>query len=258
MPDGFQQASACADSGAVRADRSTGDTRMNRVQWMLAAALTWLSSAGPAFAGAQDFILVNKTGVEIHALFISPADKDDWGDDVLGQDTLPNGEEMEVNFSPKEKAAFWDIRVEDEDGGSIEWEKLCLTEIVKVALHFNKKTKEATAKVEKAESAPAPAAQGARLDFTLVNRTGVEIHALYISPAAKDDWGEDVLGEDTLPNGRELKIKFDRKAKAAVWDIRIEDEDGGSIEWEKLKLVEIAKVTLVFNKKSGEATAKIE
>jgi hypothetical protein len=86
--------------------------------------------------GKQDFTLHNKTGVEIHNLHVSPHDQDDWGEDILGRDTLPDDESVEITFSPKEKAAMWDLRVADSKGNSIEWENLNLMEISEVTLHY--------------------------------------------------------------------------------------------------------------------------
>ncbi len=106
-----------------------------------------------------------------------------------------------------------------------------------------------------AARAGAAATQGAQ-DFTLVNATGVEIHALYISPHETDDWEEDVLGRDTLPSGESVEIKFSREEKAAMWDLRVEDKDGNAIVWENLNLLEISKVTLYY--KDGKATAEVE
>jgi hypothetical protein len=100
-----------------------------------------------AFAqGKQDFTLHNETGVEINALYVSPHSKDDWEEDILGRDTLPSGESVEITFSPKEKAALWDLRVEDKGGNSIEWESLNLLEISEVTLHY--KDGHATAEVK--------------------------------------------------------------------------------------------------------------
>lgn len=93
-------------------------------------------------------------------------------------------------------------------------------------------------------------------DFTLVNKTGVEIYALHVSPHASDDWEEDVLGRDTLPDGGTVDIKFNRDEKAALWDLRIEDKDGNHIEWENLDLLKISKVTLHY--KDGKGTAEVE
>lgn len=98
-------------------------------------------------------------------------------------------------------------------------------------------------------------AQG-RQDFVLINKTGVEIYALYVTPHSSDDWGEDILGVDTLLNNEDAEITFSRKEKAKYWDLRVEDEDGNFIEWEKLNLLEISEVTLYY--KNGKATAVVK
>lgn len=87
--------------------------------------------------GEQDFVLINKTGVEIYALYITPHSAGDWGEDVLGVDTLPPGESVVIRFSPRERATYWDLRVEDEDGNYIEWDKFNLKRISKIALYYN-------------------------------------------------------------------------------------------------------------------------
>ncbi|MBD0371974.1 MAG: hypothetical protein ICV60_14125 [Pyrinomonadaceae bacterium] len=98
--------------------------------------------------------------------------------------------------------------------------------------------------------------EGGKQDFTLVNQTGVEIDKLYISPHDSNDWQEDILGQDTLPSGQSVDIKFHRNEKAAMWDLRIEDKQGNAIEWENLNLLEINKVTLFY--KDGKGTAQTE
>jgi hypothetical protein len=96
--------------------------------------------------GKQDFTLVNQTGVEIDKLFISPHDSNDWQDDILGQDTLASGQSVDIKFHRNEKAAKWDLRIEDSKGNAIEWENLNLPEINKVTLFY--KDGKGTAQVE--------------------------------------------------------------------------------------------------------------
>ena len=104
------------------------------------------SNSSAAEAGAQDFTLVNETGVEIDKVYISPHDGDDWEEDILGKDTLPTGQSVDIKFNRDETAAQWDLRVEDKEGNAIEWENLNLLKISKVTLHY--KDKKATAEVE--------------------------------------------------------------------------------------------------------------
>ena len=111
-------------------------------------AVGLMFSAQTGYCGDQDFSVVNKTGVEINALYVSPGDKSDWGEDILGQDTLADGGTCNITFSPKEKSELWDLRIEDGDGNSIEWTGLNLMEISKVTLHYNAEKGEATADIK--------------------------------------------------------------------------------------------------------------
>ncbi len=93
-------------------------------------------------------------------------------------------------------------------------------------------------------------------DFELVNKTGVEINALYVTPHNAKDWGEDILGVDTLAAGDSVEIHFSRSETAKYWDLRVEDEDGAYIEWDSLNLLKISTVELYY--KNGKATAIVK
>ena len=95
-------------------------------------------------------------------------------------------------------------------------------------------------------------------DFTLDNKTGVIINSLYVTPSATSNWGEDILGAETLSNNHSTNIDFSPGSKAKLWDLRIEDIEGNSITWNKLNLLEISKVTLFYNQNTRQATAKEE
>ena len=105
-----------------------------------------LFSAPVARAGDQDFTLVNKTGVTIHKIMVSPHDDNHWGEDVMGKDVLGDGESVEIKFSRTEEAEDWDLRIEDKEGHSIVWGKLRLTKISKLTIHFEEG--KATAELE--------------------------------------------------------------------------------------------------------------
>jgi hypothetical protein len=104
------------------------------------------NSASNEKGAAQDFTLVNQTGVEIHRVYISPHDSNDWEEDILGRDTLANGDSVDIKFNRGEKAANWDLRVEDSQGHAIEWENLNLLKISKLTLYY--KDGKATAQAE--------------------------------------------------------------------------------------------------------------
>ena len=119
---------------------------MKRSLVICLSALVILATRATTCAGDQDFVLVNETGVEIHNLHVSPSDKEEWGDDILGKDTLGDGQTADISFNAKEEAAKWDLRVADKDGNSIEWNDLNLLNISKVTLHYD--NGKATAEVE--------------------------------------------------------------------------------------------------------------
>jgi hypothetical protein len=114
-----------------------GSSLLRRAAALVAVLALSTIFAGAAFAqGKQDFTVVNQTGVEIHELYVSPHSADDWEEDILGRDTLPSGESVDITFSPKERAKLWDLKIVDSKGNSIEWESLNLLEISKVTLHY--------------------------------------------------------------------------------------------------------------------------
>ena len=99
-------------------------------------------------------------------------------------------------------------------------------------------------------------AQQSKLDFTLLNRTGLIITELYVSPDEADDWEEDVLGRDVLKHAESLDITFARTEKSCDWDLKIKDEDGDEIEWDSLDLCAASHITLLYQ--NNKATAIIK
>jgi len=92
-------------------------------------------------------------------------------------------------------------------------------------------------------------------DFTLVNKTGYTIDEVYCAPSQSDDWEEDVLGVDTLPNGSKVEITFPPLYEKALlilgidlYDLRCVYDDGEVAEWFGLKLEEIMQITLTYSK----------
>ena len=99
-------------------------------------------------------------------------------------------------------------------------------------------------------------AQNAELDFKLINQTGSTIVSIYIAPHDSDQWGDDVMSEDVLANNASVDITFHPKAKAALWDLRIEDKAGSPVEWESLDLTKIEELTIKIVKGKPVATWK--
>jgi hypothetical protein len=103
---------------------------------LFAVAGMALLAASSANAGDQDFTLINKTGIEIHSLHVAPHSSDSWEEDILGKDTLANGESLEITFGKHDTAHHWDLKISDEKGNTLTWENLDLTKISELTLHF--------------------------------------------------------------------------------------------------------------------------
>ena len=59
---------------------------------------------------------------------------------------------------------------------------------------------------------------------TIVNDTGFDIYYLYVSPSSSGSWGEDVLGDSILDDGRRFSSSLAEEED--LYDIRAIDEDG--------------------------------
>jgi hypothetical protein len=113
-----------------------------------AAVAAALTVAVPAVAqdAKQDFKLVNKTGYELKALYVAPSKSDDWGDDILGQDVLSDGQAVNIHFSPRVKTCTWDLKVTytDDDSNAV-WQKIDLCSVEKITIHYNREKDETRA-----------------------------------------------------------------------------------------------------------------
>jgi hypothetical protein len=111
---------------------------VSKTKAIIALGVIAIFVTATAFArvGKQDFVLHNETGVEIHEVYVSPVTTDEWEEDVLGTDTLADGDSVKITFDDRDKHVHWDLKVVDGKGNSIEWHDLNLIEISEVTLHY--------------------------------------------------------------------------------------------------------------------------
>jgi hypothetical protein len=77
----------------------------------------------------------------------------------------------------------------------------------------------------------------------ITNNTGYDVYYIYISPSDSEDWGEEFLGDDVLLDGHSVNIRLDYPlSRAAVYDIRVEDEDGDTYVKRGEKLANNARI----------------
>lgn len=92
---------------------------LNEVKYLIAAAAVALS---PAAAMAEDlvFLFDNKSSIVVSELYASPADVEDWEEDILGQDVLASGESVRVTIADGREQCDYDLRIVAEDGQTLE------------------------------------------------------------------------------------------------------------------------------------------
>ena len=114
---------------------------------LAAAAFGALAITGTsAQAGEQDFALVNSTGYEISELYVAPSESSDWQEDVLGQDTLDDGQKAKISFSRDTDTCQWDLKViYSDDNSSAEWHSVDLCQLSVVTIKYNADSGETSA-----------------------------------------------------------------------------------------------------------------
>lgn len=104
---------------------------------------------------------------------------------------------------------------------------------------------------EKAAPAPAEeiaeAAGVAEVKFNLENATGYTLTHLYLSPAASDDWDNDILGEQTVPAGETAEVSIDDGVESCMYDLRADFDDGDAIDVRGVDVCKIEGTTVTIS-----------
>ena len=108
--------------------------KLKALKVLFLTALFAMAMSAVAFAGAQDFVLVNNTGYPIYVVNVSPASTNNWEEDILGSQVLPNGSSIQVNFGAG-NTQYWDINAVFEDGSSLAWYGIDLLSTYQVTLN---------------------------------------------------------------------------------------------------------------------------
>ena len=90
-----------------------------RKRWalLLAGTLVLLfATATSVAADERDFTLHNDSSLDIDYVYVSPSASNFWGDDILGEDVLPSGEQVDITFDDPRTTCVWDIKAVAHDG----------------------------------------------------------------------------------------------------------------------------------------------
>ena len=85
--------------------------------------------ASPALAENRSVTIVNNTGYTMTNFYGSNTGANTWQEDILGQDTLPSGSQVSVNFDDETGYCMFDFKAVFEDGDELVREKVNVCEI---------------------------------------------------------------------------------------------------------------------------------
>ena len=182
--------------------------------WVMTFAL--LLAMQPQIAQAFDgqINIRNNTGYDIYSAFVSPDGSNGWGEDVLGNGVLEDGEQFSVELNGYDSSVF-DVKLVDEDGDVYLFENVdvLFEDIVANIDHLEPGLN---------ESISTGSFEG-YIDVT--NDTGYDIYYLYVSHEDSSSWGEDVLGSEILPSGESFWVDLDNYP-SSIFNVRAQDLDG--------------------------------
>lgn len=99
----------------------------------------------------------------------------------------------------------------------------------------------------------------AKQDFKLINKTGYEISEVYVSASKENNWGDDIMSDDTLEDGQTLNVSFNNAGKTCLFDIKVVyEEDDSEAIWHDINLCKTEKVTIFYDRKKDETTANFD
>ena len=81
-----------------------------------------------------DFSVTNFTGTSLRGLYLSPIASRGWEENLLGEVELQDGDSINIQFSPGEKALTWEMRIEAVDGHYAELKEIKPGELSKMTL----------------------------------------------------------------------------------------------------------------------------
>lgn len=99
------------------------------------------------------------------------------------------------------------------------------------------------------------------LDFKLVNNTGKDFYAVYLTDTGTQDWGEDILPQDIVRDGAIVDITFEYVDDETLceWDLRLthDESEEDYIYINEIDLCEVSVLTLYIDE-DGDYAFKVE
>jgi hypothetical protein len=162
-------------------------------------------------------------------VYAVPADTENWGYDKLPFDVILPGDYVVLEVELDEEKPI-NFRFVDEDGD--------------LYLKYNVDISSRRKILILPEDHQLLSSEGL-IRFTLVNKTGSVIRALYISSETEDEWGDNLLDEFLLESG-EMILELQTSGRSSFYDIRLELA-GESIVKKRVFISDRARVLLTLH-----------
>lgn len=93
-------------------------------------------SAGNEGGITYSYDVVNNTGFTLVDVFVTPAETEHWGKDILPNDLFENGSTIKVTIPPDYgKTCLFDMKITDTQGGHITFTNIDICKIVKLQIN---------------------------------------------------------------------------------------------------------------------------
>jgi len=87
-------------------------------------------------SGALSYDVINNTGVTLVDVFVSPAETDHWGNDILPNNLFENGSTIKVTIPPDYgTTCMFDMKITDAAGGHITFTNIDICKLIKLKIN---------------------------------------------------------------------------------------------------------------------------
>lgn len=145
----------------------------------------------------------NNSSTDVCYLYVSLSTDSEWGQDQLGNDTVPSNTVYTLSDIP---AGTYDLRADDCSNNTLAQEYGVEFASGPYTWTFSDTT---------------------GVSLHIINNSSLELCYLYVSSSDSTDWGPDQLGDSTVPAGSDFTISG---IEPGTYDMRAEACDGSELE----------------------------
>ena len=173
-----------------------------------------------AAAQGPSVTITNNTGYTFRYLYVSSNNSSNWEEDVLGRKVLESGNSFKVTLPENGVYDFKGVDTDDDD--YYKWNIMIRGNTSVSFTMSDYDSDNASSSSSSSSSTTRSSSSSGNTSVTVVNDTGYTIYYLYISRDDTSDWEEDVLGDDVLRSGENVRVTL---PGPGVWDFKAIDKD---------------------------------